>query len=232
MALTNCHTVVCHWLCQCDFDQSVTHNVEPTIRSCRFRLSAAALAHDDFHLPRASEAQLPARLAITARRIFPAGLSYAPAQTAPRKFAQAQFRARTKQSCSNYRHTPNVHLNTVLACLPARRAYLLEEETLREELRMDYHDREPTGRWIWLLVAALAAWGLYLAVGAFRFNHDVWRGVVVFGCMAAFLGFWLVMMKLRGNRDKYASEFEPQRHPDTEKNDVEHSDTEELIRKP
>jgi hypothetical protein len=66
---------------------------------------------------------------------------------------------------------------------------------------MNNHNREPTGRWIWGLVAALAVWGLYLAVGAFRFNHDVWRGVVVFGCMAAFLGFWLVMMKLRRNRE-------------------------------
>ena len=55
-------------------------------------------------------------------------------------------------------------------------------------------------------MAALAAWGLYLAVGAFRFNHDVWRGVVVFGCMVAFLGFWLLMMKLRRTRQGPADE--------------------------
>ena len=78
---------------------------------------------------------------------------------------------------------------------------------------MNDQTREPTGWWIWGLVAALAAWGLYLAVGAFRFNHDVWRGVVVFGCMVAFLGFWLVMMKLRAARQRGRDEtkFEPPR---------------------
>jgi hypothetical protein len=59
---------------------------------------------------------------------------------------------------------------------------------------------DPTQRWIVWLVAALAAWGLYHAVGAFMFNKDVRRGLVVLGCMALFLGFWLCLLMVRKKR--------------------------------
>jgi hypothetical protein len=82
---------------------------------------------------------------------------------------------------------------------------------------MSDQGQQSTRRVIWALVVALLAWGLYLAVGAFRFNHDIWRGVIVFGCMAAFLGFWLLMMKLKVKRDQRAMEFETRKYRDTEK---------------
>jgi hypothetical protein len=56
---------------------------------------------------------------------------------------------------------------------------------------------EPGRRLIVLLAAALALWGLYHAVGAFLFNHDVRRGLVVLACMAAFLGWWLLLVRYR-----------------------------------
>ncbi|MEX2142105.1 MAG: hypothetical protein WD894_22755 [Pirellulales bacterium] len=59
---------------------------------------------------------------------------------------------------------------------------------------------DPSRRWIVLLVAALAAWGLYHAVGAFLFNKDVRRGLVVFACMALFLAFWLLLLMVRKKR--------------------------------
>ena len=57
-------------------------------------------------------------------------------------------------------------------------------------------------RWIGLLVAALAAWGLYHAVGAFLFNKDVRRGLVVLACMALFLAFWLSLLRVRKSRQQ------------------------------
>jgi predicted permease len=62
---------------------------------------------------------------------------------------------------------------------------------------------DPSRRWIVLLVAALTAWGLYHAVGAFLFNKDVRRGLVVFACMALFLAFWLSLLKLRKSRQEH-----------------------------
>jgi hypothetical protein len=59
---------------------------------------------------------------------------------------------------------------------------------------------ESSRRLIVLLLTALAAWGLYHAVGAFLFNHDVRRGLVVFVCMAAFLGWWLLLLRGRARK--------------------------------
>jgi hypothetical protein len=44
------------------------------------------------------------------------------------------------------------------------------------------------------LTAALALWGVLHAIGAVRLNNNVWRGVVVFATMAAFLGLWLLLL--------------------------------------
>ena len=59
---------------------------------------------------------------------------------------------------------------------------------------------ESSRRLIVLLAAALAAWGLYHAIGAFLFNHDVRRGLIVLACMAAFLGWWLLLLRFRAKR--------------------------------
>ncbi len=52
-------------------------------------------------------------------------------------------------------------------------------------------------RWV---MAGVVAWGCVHAIGAWRFNHDPRRAVVVLGCVAAFLGFWLVMLAARRRR--------------------------------
>ncbi len=55
-------------------------------------------------------------------------------------------------------------------------------------------------RLITWIMAAAAVWGGVLAIGAWRFNHNVWRGVLVAGCVAAFLGFWGAMLAIRARR--------------------------------
>jgi hypothetical protein len=75
---------------------------------------------------------------------------------------------------------------------------------------------EPSRRLIVVLAAALAAWGLYHAIGAFLFNHDVRRGLVVFACMAAFLGWWMLLMRYRAKKKS-----EPARGPDTQQRFVQ-----------
>ena len=52
-------------------------------------------------------------------------------------------------------------------------------------------------RIILLIMAGVAAWGLFHAVGAWRLNNDPRRMLVVLGCVAAFLGFWGVMLGVR-----------------------------------
>lgn len=46
----------------------------------------------------------------------------------------------------------------------------------------------------WRIVAAImlavAAWGVFHAVGAYQLNHDPRRALVVLGCVGGFLGFW------------------------------------------
>jgi hypothetical protein len=45
-----------------------------------------------------------------------------------------------------------------------------------------------------LLIVAVLAWGVFHAVGAYRFNHDPRRGLVVLACVGGFLGFWAVLL--------------------------------------
>jgi CHASE2 domain-containing sensor protein len=52
-------------------------------------------------------------------------------------------------------------------------------------------------RWI---MAGIVAWGLVHGIGAWQFNHDPRRLLVVLGCVAGFLGFWLVMLAARRRR--------------------------------
>ncbi|MGD9723859.1 MAG: hypothetical protein AB7O59_20855 [Pirellulales bacterium] len=50
-------------------------------------------------------------------------------------------------------------------------------------------------RLIAVIMAALAVWALYVAIGAYLYNFDPMRAVVVLVCMAAFLGFWLLLLR-------------------------------------
>jgi hypothetical protein len=52
-------------------------------------------------------------------------------------------------------------------------------------------------RLILLIVLGLAAWGIFHAVGAYRFNHDPRRAWVVLVCVSAFVAFWLGLLALR-----------------------------------
>ena len=65
---------------------------------------------------------------------------------------------------------------------------------------MDDTDTGGTTRLIRGIMAAVAVWGTVLAIGAWRFNHNVWRAVLVAGCVAAFLGFWGAMLAIRARR--------------------------------
>ena len=67
---------------------------------------------------------------------------------------------------------------------------------------MNQRANEPTQRWIGLLIVALAVWGLYHAVGAYFFNHDIRRGLVVLACMALFVAFWLALLRFRAKRPR------------------------------
>lgn len=49
-------------------------------------------------------------------------------------------------------------------------------------------------------MAAIVAWGMFHAVGAWMLNHDVRRPLIVLACVAAFLGFWLALLAGRRRR--------------------------------
>ena len=62
--------------------------------------------------------------------------------------------------------------------------------------------RVPAGAWrliVWIMLA-LVAWGVFHAVGAWRLNNDVRRLFVVLACVAAFLGFWGVLLAAKWRR--------------------------------
>lgn len=55
----------------------------------------------------------------------------------------------------------------------------------------------------WIMVGLLL-WGGYLAIGVVQTggNHASIRGFIVFGCVLAFLGFWLAALAVRQRRLK------------------------------
>ena len=57
--------------------------------------------------------------------------------------------------------------------------------------------------WRWaiaLIVVAVAAWGIFHAIGAYRLNHNPLRAVVVLACVVGYLGFWGAMLAARRAR--------------------------------
>lgn len=52
-------------------------------------------------------------------------------------------------------------------------------------------------RWI---MAGIVVWGIAHAIGAWTLNHDARRPLVVLACVAAFLGFWSVLLAARRRR--------------------------------
>jgi hypothetical protein len=45
-----------------------------------------------------------------------------------------------------------------------------------------------------LVAVGVLAWGLFHAYGAYTFNHNPWRAVVVMACVLGFLGFWGMLL--------------------------------------
>lgn len=51
-----------------------------------------------------------------------------------------------------------------------------------------------------IVLAAILAWGAFHAYGAYTFNHNPWRIVMVLGCAVAFVAFWAAMLANRSAR--------------------------------
>lgn len=49
-----------------------------------------------------------------------------------------------------------------------------------------------------IIMLAVLAWGIFHAIGAYRFHS--YRPLMVIGCSLAFLGFWLLMLRSRSRR--------------------------------
>lgn len=52
----------------------------------------------------------------------------------------------------------------------------------------------------WIL-AALVVWAVLHAIGAYFFNHNLWRSFVVVASFALFIGMWLSAILLRERRN-------------------------------
>jgi hypothetical protein len=52
-----------------------------------------------------------------------------------------------------------------------------------------------------LIMGGMVLWGAYVALGAYLYNYNPWRGVIVMGCVGLFLGFWLLLL-WNQSRDK------------------------------
>jgi hypothetical protein len=50
------------------------------------------------------------------------------------------------------------------------------------------------------IMLAVLIWGAILAAGAWTFNHDIRRPLVVMVCVLGFLGFWGAMLAARRRR--------------------------------
>lgn len=56
--------------------------------------------------------------------------------------------------------------------------------------------QNPSPRLIYaIILGGMTLWALFLALGAYLYNHNPWRGVVVLTCFALFAGFWMLMVR-------------------------------------
>lgn len=62
-----------------------------------------------------------------------------------------------------------------------------------------------------IIMLAVLAWGVFHAIGAYRFNWNIGRPLMVLGCSLAFLGFWLLMLQSRKRRLQRRQENLPKR---------------------
>jgi protein-S-isoprenylcysteine O-methyltransferase Ste14 len=57
------------------------------------------------------------------------------------------------------------------------------------------------------IMGGVLVWGLVLALGAALHSAGIWnfdprRGLIVFACVLAFLGFWILMLRSRARQDQ------------------------------
>jgi hypothetical protein len=58
-------------------------------------------------------------------------------------------------------------------------------------------------RWVLALVmGGVVLWGIYVAIGAYRYNPNPWRAVIVLACTGTFLGVWLLLLWARARRGR------------------------------
>jgi hypothetical protein len=54
---------------------------------------------------------------------------------------------------------------------------------------------QPSQRLIFgIIMGGLTLWAIYLAIGAYRYNLNPWRGIIVLASMGIFLGGWLLLL--------------------------------------
>jgi len=71
---------------------------------------------------------------------------------------------------------------------------------------------QTTPRWaLPLIVLALVAWGLIDALGAYWFNHDPRRGIIVLVAVGSFVGLWTLLLATRRRRRRPPGDNEPPR---------------------
>jgi hypothetical protein len=51
-------------------------------------------------------------------------------------------------------------------------------------------------------MGALAVWGLYIAIGAYLYNRNPWRPLVVLASVGIFLGVWMLLLWGQSRRQR------------------------------
>ncbi len=45
-----------------------------------------------------------------------------------------------------------------------------------------------------LIMGGLVLWGVYIAIGAYLYNQNPWRSVIILACVGSFVGLWLLLL--------------------------------------
>ncbi len=51
-----------------------------------------------------------------------------------------------------------------------------------------------------LIFGGLLLWGAYVAIGAFLYNHNPWRPLIIMASVGLFLSIWLLLLWSRARR--------------------------------
>ncbi|HEY2894566.1 MAG TPA: hypothetical protein VGJ16_10150 [Pirellulales bacterium] len=53
-----------------------------------------------------------------------------------------------------------------------------------------------------LIMGALALWGVYVAIGAYLYNRNPWRPLIVLASVGIFLGIWMLLLWGQSRRQR------------------------------